>query len=242
MRFVDIRVGQVVRLTKKNGGLPEIVLAIGKYGTVLPAEPHSVKWKGYTYLPSRWYTLDTRLAQRMVVTMALAHDTPPTLRVVTSAGIAAVLPEGEAVRWVNTVRSSVTGNQIRKSAGARKREYEEIVREIYYTITGTPVGRRTQFLYTAPIRIIADDTALVERLVLLWMNYVKAQGNQIVPGEDAEQTIDAYLDAMAGMAETSEDGIKAAISKEQAYEDLTAESPEWLEPMRIDGKVVGLGS
>ena len=79
-------------------------------------------------------------------------------------------------------------------------------------------------------------------MALLWMQYAKAQGREILPGEDAESTIDAYLDAMAGLAETNEDGIKAAVAKEQSYEDLTEESPEWLEPMRIDGKAVGMGS
>lgn len=238
MRFADIKVGQVVRLSKKNGGLPEVVIAIGKYVTCVPAEPHTVKWKGYTYTPSRWFTLDPNLPQRTVVTMNVIPDQPPAVRVFTSANIAGVLPEFEAVRWVNATRSSVTGNRVRKTAGERKKEYEDVLRDVYFAIVGTPPN--TKYRYTRPIHIIIDDTAAVERMVLLWLNYAKATGREIVPGEDPEQTLDAYLDAMAGVAETSETGIKEVIAREQTYEDLTPEDPEWLEPMRIDGKAVSL--
>ena len=241
-KFADIRVGQVVRLSKKHGGLPRVVVAIGKYKVEIPKEPHTVKWKGYTYQPTRWFIDDPRLAQRTVVVMEVRPDEPPIMTAITVANIAAILPEREAVKWTNTVRSSVTGNRIRKASTERRREYESVVRSIYAHISGISADRMGAVAFYAPVRVLTDNPDFVERMALLWMQYIRSQGHQIIPGEDAEQTIDAYTDAMYGLQETSAEGVKAAVAKEQSYEDLTEESPEWLEPMRIDGKVVGLGS
>lgn len=238
MKTSEIVIGSMVETTKTYGSDPKVVLDVGRYSIirVAPSEEHIVTWKGIRLLAKHWYSEDARVTMRRAILLDM--DPSGKYRTLHSVPVPAIkyqLPDASVLQWVINVRKhddvlkAINDEQTLKATSAA------MLTNVLKEVGEVTDAQRKQFSYYwthKPYMALAENEAVMERMVTLWLRYCQQTG-RAVGRLTADEAYDMFVEATTE-TERATKALERATAAAEQVAAMDYSSPEWSEPLHVE--------